>query len=128
MQFHLERHIDMEERFEQLPLPCKYIYTLEYLTEDTKDGLYEFFKKNGEPLTGLVSQAAREVFGNDELAQVIRTEYNMSDDNNEEVSVDADEIARLDGEFARLIKEVDVNSLAAGYIRAHAGDFLGFRD
>lgn len=128
VQFHLERHIDMEERFSQLPLSCQYIYTLEYLMEDTKDGLYEFFKKNGEPLTGLASQAAQEVFGNDELAKVIRTEYNMSDDNNEEVSVDAGEISRLDGEFARLIKEVDVNSLSAGYIRSHAGDFLGFRD
>ncbi len=128
VQFHLERHIDMEERFEQLPLPCKYIYTLEYLTEDTKDGLYEFFKKNGEPLTGLASQAALEVFKSERLSEIIKTEYDMSDDNNEEVSVDPDEILRLDGEFAEAIKEIDVSGLSAEYIREHCDDFLSFKD
>lgn len=128
VQFHLERHIDMEERFEQLPLSCKYIYTLEYLTEDTKDGLYEFFKKNGEPLTGLAAAAAGEVFKNERLTDIIRTEYSMSDDNNEEVSVDSDEILRLDGEFAEIMKSVDVCGLSAKYIREHCEDFLNFKD
>lgn len=128
VQFHLERHIDMEERFNQLPLSCKYVYTLEYLIEDTKDGLYEFFKKNGEPLTGLVSPAADEVFKNKKLTEIIKQEYNMSDDNNEEVSVDGDEISRLDGEFAQIIKTVDVCGLSAKYIREHSEDFLSFKD
>lgn len=128
IQFHLERHIDMEERFGELPLSCKYVYTLQYLIEDTKDGLYEFFKKNGEPLTGLVSQAADEVFQNKKLTEIIKQEYNMSDDNNEEVSVDADEISRLDKEFAEIIKVTDVSGLSAKYIREHSEDFLNFKD
>lgn len=128
IQFHLERHIDMEERFGELPLSCKYVYTLQYLIEDTKDGLYEFFKKNGEPLTGLVSQAADEVFQNKKLTEIIKQEYNMSDDNNEEVSVDADEISRLDKEFAEIIKVTDVSGLSAKYIREHLEDFLNFKD
>lgn len=128
IQFHLERHIDMEERFGELPLSCKYAYTLQYLIEDTKDGLYEFFKKNGEPLTGLVSQAADEVFQNKKLTEIIKQEYNMSDDNNEEVSVDADEISRLDKEFAEIIKVTDVSGLSAKYIREHSEDFLNFKD
>ncbi len=128
IQFHLERHIDMEERFGELPLSCKYVYTLQYLIEDTKDGLYEFFKKNGEPLTGLVSQAADEVFQNKKLTEIIKQEYNMSDDNNEEVSVDAYEISRLDKEFAEIIKVTDVSGLSAKYIREHSEDFLNFKD
>lgn len=128
IQFHLERHIDMEERFGELPLSCKYVYTLQYLIEDTKDGLYEFFKKNGEPLTGLVSQAADEVFQNKKLTEIIKQEYNMSDDNNEEVSVDADEISRLDKEFAEIISTTDVSGLSAKYIREHSEDFLNFKD
>lgn len=128
IQFHLERHIDMEERFGELPLSCKYVYTLQYLIEDTKDGLYEFFKKNGEPLTGLVSQAADEVFQNKKLTEIIKQEYNMSDDNNEEVSVDTDEISRLDKEFAEIINITDVSGLSAKYIREHSEDFLSFKD
>lgn len=128
IQFHLERHIDMEERFGELPLSCKYVYTLQYLIEDTKDGLYEFFKKNGEPLTGLVSQAADEVFQNKKLTEIIKQEYNMSDDNNEEISVDSDEISRLDKEFAEIIKVTDVSGLSAKYIREHSKDFLSFKD
>lgn len=128
IQFHLERHIDMEERFGELPLSCKYVYTLQYLIEDTKDGLYEFFKKNGEPLTGLVSQAADEVFQNKKLTEIIKQEYNMSDDNNEEISVDSDEISRLDKEFAEIIKVTDVSGLSAKYIREHSEDFLSFKD
>lgn len=128
IQFHLERHIDMEERFGELPLSCKYVYTLQYLIEDTKDCLYEFFKKNGEPLTGLVSQAADEVFQNKKLTEIIKQEYNMSDDNNEEVSVDADEILRLDKEFAEIISTTDVSGLSAKYIREHSEDFLNFKD
>lgn len=128
IQFHLERHIDMEERFGELPLSCKYVYTLQYLIEDTKDGLYEFFKKNGEPLTGLASQAADDVFQNKKLTEIIKQEYNMSDDNNEEVSVDADEISRLDKEFAEIINVTDVSGLSAKYIREHSEDFLNFKD
>lgn len=128
IQFYLERHIDMEERFGELPLSCKYVYTLQYLIEDTKDGLYEFFKKNGEPLTGLVSQAADEVFQNKKFTEIIKQEYNMSDDNNEEVSVDADEISRLDKEFAEIISTTDVSGLSAKYIREHSEDFLNFKD
>lgn len=128
IQFHLERHIDMEERFDELPLSCKYVYTLQYLIEDTKDGLYEFFKKNGEPLTGLVSHAANEVFQNKKLTEIIKLEYNMSDDNNEEVSVDAEEILRLDKEFAEIVNATDVSGLSAKYIRGHWEDFLNFKD
>lgn len=128
IQFHLERHIDMDERFSELPLSCKYVYTLQYLIEDTKDGLYEFFKKNGEPLTGLVSHAADEVFQNKKLTEIIKLEYNMSDDNNEEVSVDAEEISRLDKEFAEIVNATDVSGLSAKYIRGHWEDFLNFKD
>ena len=79
-------------------------------------------------MTGLVSQAADEVFQNKKLTEIIKQEYNMSDDNNEEVSVDADEISRLDKEFAEIISTTDVSGLSAKYIREHSEDFLNFKD
>lgn len=132
IQLYLEKRekegFDMTESFISLPLPCKYVYTMEYFLEDTPEGLYEFFRKNGEPLTGLAASAAAEMLKSEGLADIIREEYAMADEENEEVSVDSEKIAKLDGEFAEIIKTIDTAALTAGYIRENAEAFLGFKE
>lgn len=96
----------------------KYIYTLYYFLEDTEsDSLSFFFRNNGEPLTSLASKALCAV-GENELSLIVEKEFSMYDENNEEVSVDKDEIENLDGEFkAKLQKQQVLNSIKTYIIK-----------
>lgn len=86
--------------------------------EDTESGsLSFFFRNNGEPLTFLASKALCAV-GENELSLIVEKEFSMYDENNEEVSVDKDEIKNLDGEFkAKLQKQQVLNSIKTYIIK-----------
>lgn len=75
------------------------------------------FRNNGEPLTFLASKALCAV-GENELSLIAEKEFSMYDENNEEVSVDKDEIENLDGEFkAKLQKQQVLNSIKTYIIK-----------
>ena len=95
LQAKTEKAEDPEKVFGKFTETQKYIYTLYYFLEDTESGsLSFFFKNNGEPLTSLASKALCAV-GENELSLIVEKEFSMYDENNEEVSVDKDEIERL---------------------------------
>ena len=109
---------DPEKVFGKFTEAQKYIYTLYYFLEDTEsDSLSFFFRNNGEPLTFLASKALCAV-GENELSLIAEKEFSMYDENNEEVSVDKDEIENLDGEFkAKLQKQQVLNSIKTYIIK-----------
>lgn len=128
IQFHLEKFEDMEAEFEKLSQPQKYVYTCFYLVEDALDeageGLYEFFLRNGKPLTPIAEDAVRAITGNEKLAAVVAKAYAMSDDDNEDVSVTDEEKRALNLEFSDEVFTKCVNC-GAEYIRKNAESFIG---
>ena len=118
LQAKTEKAEDPEKVFGKFTETQKYIYTLYYFLEDTEsDSLSFFFRNNGEPLTSLASKALCAV-GENELSLIAEKEFSMYDENNEEVSVDKDEIEKLDGEFkAKLQKQQVLNSIKTYIIK-----------
>lgn len=118
LQAKTEKAEDPEKVFGKFTETQKYIYTLYYFLEDAESGsLSFFFRNNGEPLTSLASKALCAV-GENELSLIAEKEFSMYDENNEEVSVDKDEIKNLDGEFkAKLQKQQVLNSIKTYIIK-----------
>ena len=111
LQAKTEKAEDPEKVFGKFTETQKYIYTLYYFLEDTEsDSLSFFFRNNGEPLTSLASKALCAV-GENELSLIVEKEFSMYDENNEEVSVDKDEIENLDGEFKAKLQKQQVLSI-----------------
>ena len=113
LQAKTEKAEDPEKVFGKFTETQKYIYTLYYFLEDTEsDSLSFFFRNNGEPLTSLCA------VGENELSLIVEKEFSMYDENNEEVSVDKDEIENLDGEFkAKFQKQQVLNSIKTYIIK-----------
>lgn len=129
IQFYLEKYSDMESRFLLLSEPQKYIYVFHYLCEDSLGegkSLCDFFMINGKPLTPLAYDAVLAVTGSVGLADAVKKAYDMSDEDNEEVSSTDEAKARVNAEFAAAAEGLDLNLLAGEYVRKNAESFLSF--
>ena len=74
-------------------------------------------KKHNNERDALASKALCAV-GENELSLIVEKEFSMYDENNEEVSVDKDEIENLDGEFkAKFQKQQVLNSIKTYIIK-----------
>lgn len=118
LQAKIERAENADACFRAFNTAQKTAYTLPFFLEDVKVGLSEFFKVNGEPLTGALVPALTEI-GETELAAVAASAYAMYDENNEEVSLDKSELARIDGEFQEKFQRESVLQNAKVYIETH---------
>lgn len=121
----IENETDMNAAFSALSEIEKFAYVLGYVFEDSKKGLSEFFRANGEPLLSVSLDAVRKVIGG-EFAEVFEKEFVMLDENDETTSVDNDELEVLDGKFASII-EADgegIYTKAASFIRSNKDIFL----
>lgn len=121
----IENETDMNAAFSELSEIEKFAYVLGYVFEDSKKGLSEFFRENGEPLLSVSLDAVRKVIGG-EFAEVFEKEFVMLDENDETTSVDNDELEVLDGKFASII-EADgegIYTKVASFIRSNKDIFL----
>lgn len=125
IQTELEKSKAPNEAFKRLPVEKQYVMTLGYVFEDTKVSLSNYFRSNGEPLLSASADAVREIIGG-EYAELFSREYDMFNENNEDVSVIESEVKSLDERFAELMKEQEkeVRRLAAEYIRKNKDLFL----
>lgn len=121
----IENETDMNAAFSALSEPEKYAYVLGYVFEDSKKGLSEFFRANGEPLLSVSLDAVRKVVGGD-FAEVFEKEFIMLDDNDETTSVDNKELDVLDSRFSTIIENEgsDVYAKVASYLRLNKNYFL----
>lgn len=119
----LEKESDMNEAFENLPQPQKYIYALYYVATDGVQKLSKFFRMNGKPLTPVAGEAVELILGCKAYELYIK-EYAAFDDDNEEVSVLPAEIKAQDEAFALLMDEIKIDVLAADYIKQNPEQFI----
>ncbi|MEE1066000.1 MAG: hypothetical protein UH249_07710 [Acutalibacteraceae bacterium] len=125
VQQRLENKEDMNTAFLNLSQPEKYAYVLGYFYEDSKNGLSEFFRANGEPLVGVAVQAVEELIGG-EFAQLVAKEYVMLDENDETTSVDSKALEEMDNAFKEIIenKSDEIYRKTASYIRDNKHCFI----
>ncbi len=114
---------DMNAEFEKLGKEQKYVYALSFIAEDGGEKLSEFFRANGQPLTGIALDAVRNLFDG-RIAEIFEKEYNMFDSDNEEVSFVASEIDSLDAEFSKLVSAEEISAASGRFIAENKELFM----
>ena len=87
--------------FLKLPLWRRYAYAAYYFFSDTKIKLSGFFRNSADPLLSTAMECLEKT-GMTEYLSLIRSAYEMLDDNDDAVSVDEAKIAAWDAEYAKL--------------------------
>lgn len=119
IQMYLEKQTDMNAAFESLPVEKKYVYALNYVFEDGKDSqLSQFFRANGQPLTGEAKKAVEAVIGG-KFSEIFTSLYSMIDDDCEDASYDSEKITECDKEYEEIMTahKAEIFSKIADYIR-----------
>lgn len=114
---------DMNAEFDGLCDEQKEIYALSFVVEDGGEKLSEFFRANGQPLTGVALDAVKNLFYG-RIAEIFEKEYNMFDSDNEEVSFAASEIESLDAEFSKLVSADELSAASGRFIAANREKFI----
>lgn len=125
VQMSIEKIENMTAAFNSLSQVKKDVYSLGYVFEDSASGLSEFFRSNGEPLLSCAKYAVDTVIGG-RTAEIFDKEFEMFDENNEDVSVDNEIIEKLNSDYAHLIETdgKEIYAKAAAYIRDNRSVFL----
>ena len=121
----IEKKEDMISAFYELSEAEKNVYALGYVFEDSKNGLSDFFRSNGEPLLSAAEKAVREIIGG-RFAELFSAEFIMLDENDETTSVDNNALSGMDEEFKNILAEKGdgIYSSVAEYIRTNKNAFL----
>jgi len=124
----IQRRLDKTEQedvigfFDSLSEPMRYVYTAFYVFEDSKDGLHEFFKKNTYPIAPLAPEAMTAIFGN-EIGDLVREQWAIFDEENEEKSVIFEEYDIVNKKFKNAIQNLNRNEAVKNYVIQNIGDF-----
>ncbi len=114
---------DLNGEFERLTEEQKLIYSAFLFTEDSKEGMSNFFKLNGRPVTDFALSGAEKLFSR-EFAVIVRHEYDAYDPDNEEVSCIPSEIERDDAGALEYIDGYAAEKIFGDYIKENADMFL----
>ena len=114
---------DMVAEFDALNEAQRDIYALSFVVEDGGNALSDFFRANGQPLTGVSLKAVKKLF-DEKICSVFEKEYNAFDSDNEEISMIPEEIAALDKEFSQLISSDEICRVAGRYIKENISKFM----
>lgn len=114
---------DMVSEFNLLNDAQRDVYALSFVAEDGETGLSEFFRANGQPLTGAALKAFKKLF-DAEASDIFEKEYNAFDDENEDVSMIPEEINSLDKAFSLLIDVEKICVCGGEYIKQNYAMFL----
>lgn len=114
---------DMIAEFNALNEEQRDVYALSFVVEDGGNALSDFFRANGQPLTGASLKAVKKFFS-ENICYIFEKEYNAFDSDNEEVSMIPEEIAALDKEFSRIISSDVICRVAGKYIKENINMFM----
>ena len=114
---------DMNAEFESFTSAQKMIYALSFVAEDGGEKLSEFFRANGQPLTGAALDAVRTLFDG-RVTEIFEAEYNAFDSDNEEVSFVASEIEALDFDFAKAVSAEELSAASGRFIAENKDMFI----
>lgn len=76
----------------------KYAYAAYYFFYDSKENLSVFLRRNGEPLLSTAVELINKT-DSEKQKELVNLEFNMLDDNNEEISVDNAKLHEWDEQF-----------------------------
>lgn len=99
LQAKIEKADDGDKAFSEFNDEQKIIYTLNCFIPEVSDGLSVFFNEYTNEITDIIVPALTRV-GADDLLPLVKSEYEMYDDRNEEVSFDRDTKEKNDSDFA----------------------------
>ena len=122
IQRRLDKSEDMLAAFDAMNDSMKYTYAAYYVFDDSKDGLSEFFKKNGRPLTPLAPKAVSTIFG-DEIGAVVQEQWEIFDEENEGKSVISEEYEPVNKKFKNTTQNLNINEVFKNYVIQNIGDF-----
>lgn len=123
IQRRLDKSADMVKTFNEMPQQMRYVYAAFYVLDDSKDSvLSEFFKKNGQPLTGISGDAVTAIFGS-ELGEAVAEEWERYDEDNEETSVIPEEIDKINKKFNISREKVNVSECVIKYVKDNITTF-----
>ncbi len=127
IQLFLEKAENMTLAFSAISDVKKYIYALGYVFEDSKNGLSDFFRSNGEPLLSASNEAVQALIGG-EFSEIFAKEYVMLDENDETTSVDNEALRVMDEKFKDILDNqgAEIYSAVAKYIRENKDEFLTY--
>ena len=114
---------DMIAEFNALNEEQRDVYALSFVVEDGRNALSDFFRANGQPLTGVSLNAVKKLFDS-EVSDVFEKEYNAFDSDNEEVSMIPDEISALDKKFADSVSADEICRVAGSFIKDNIKYFV----
>ncbi len=114
---------DMTSEFEKLSQEQRKIYALSIVLEDGGEKLSDFFRANGQPLTGEAVNAVESLFG-EGANEIFESEYKAFDSENEDVSFVEEEINDLDKKFSALVSEKTLCEKAGGFIKENIDKFI----
>ena len=125
IQTSLEKEKSPNDAFLAMDEVKRNVMTLGYLFEDSQVALSNFFRSNGEPLLSAADKAVKDVIGG-EIAEIVTSAFNMFDENNEDVSVDENEVKRLDEKYRKIMDsdKQKIYTEAANYIRYNKNLFM----
>ncbi len=124
----IQRRIDKTEEedvikfFDSLSAPMKYVYTAFYVFEDGKEGLHNFFKRNTYPIAPLAHDAISAIFGS-EIGDIVREQWEIFDEENEEKSVIPEEYELVNKKFKNMTQSLNINEAVKIYVIDNISDF-----
>jgi len=99
LQAKIERADDGDAAFSEFNEEQKIIYALNCFIPELSDGLSMFFNEYTSEITDIIVPALTRI-GADDLLPLVKTEYEMYDDCNEDVSFDRELKDKTDSDFA----------------------------
>lgn len=99
LQAKIEKADDGDKAFSEFNDEQKIIYTLNCFIPEVSDGLSMFFNEYTSEITDIIVPALTRICAND-LLPLVKTENEMYDDRNEEVSFDREIKEKTDSDFA----------------------------
>lgn len=125
IQVSLQKSGQPDNIFGEYPEAARNVYALWFLMDDVGSGkLSDFFRQSTQPLTGQLVEAVQAV-GAEKMYLIVKQEYDMFDDDNENVSLDYKVIMECDEKFARQNEKHPLEPLILQYIRTHADELAG---
>lgn len=114
---------DMVAEFAKLTQEQREIYALSFIIEDGGEKLSNFFRANGQPLTGEAVNAVDRLFAG-RAGEIFKSEFERFDPDNETASVIPEEIEKADREFAEILGEKDICAAAGRFIAENIEKFI----
>lgn len=114
---------DMLQEFETLTTAEKYTYSFYAFYEDAEKGASEFFRANGQPITGLAKEITNKICDTD-FTDSFNKLYDMYDEDNETVSFSNEVIAECNEKMAPFIENGTICKNMGDFIKDNINEFI----